>query len=356
MITENVKVKINAQTLNHLIGKYIFFQLLQGVRFLLLYPLLDLIKGNWKKARQASPPLLQEISHQDNPTKKFASMSAWLTTNHGLYLQAIVASSNNPLGLLQVMQKQLENAEGKHIQLWFEPSVKLNYNLFGPEAVEKLNRNLEIPLYESRKFHYLLISPFSFSPSISQRIQIVSYRTENSDAFLQFVIAQRGKVYAETEELDIADFALNELNQKYQRVGLSRKRKALLAYDSSLQEILGIAILYRGPLGINLSCLENKIDLLLSPQLSPLQGRGVLRALIQASQKYYLDFPFPYLPVITERQERDLLLQIDPKISEKEYFRSSVLGGEHSIQALQHYRVLLKKKENLLRKRLSREK
>jgi len=54
---------------------------------------------------------------------------------------------------------------------------------------------------------------------------------------------------------------------------------------------------YRGPLGLNLSFLENRCDLLVDPDLSASRIARIVPALMRFASEYYQDFAPGFIPV-----------------------------------------------------------
>lgn len=346
--------KVNSQSWEPLKEKFIQHKLLHGERLRFLNPLFQRIGKSWNRAMESKNKLLREVSCQDEEKGEWASMSTWKTTNDGIYGQAIVSSSNNPLGLLKVMREQLSHLEGNHFQLWYEPTVKLNYNLFGPKMVKKLNEEIvgeKVCGFHS--IHYLQVNPLDFS-SPSAGIRVIPLHSLLKDEFLRFVTKQRGEVYVKTEELDIEDISLSKLDKLYQNEGMRRTRIVLLAYSIYSSKILGAAIIYRGPIGLNLSLLENKVDLMIAPEVSErTHQEEVMTSLLHAAGQYYIDFPSPTISVTTEKRERDILCQLGSIEHEKIYCRSSVIGGDVSKGVYDYYQKELATKERRFQKRLA---
>jgi hypothetical protein len=119
--------------------------------------------------------------------------------------------------------------------------------------------------------------------------------------------AVRGTVYCHAEELDADDLQLDGVDQLYARVGLRRYRRMWLAKLPGHEVPVGAAVAYRGPLGFNLSFLENRCDLLISPALTDAQVEAVARHLVIRASVAYADFEPGSIPVATtDRAARTL--------------------------------------------------
>jgi hypothetical protein len=63
---------------------------------------------------------------------------------------------------------------------------------------------------------------------------------------------------------------------------------------------VGAAIVYRGPLGVNFSFIENRCDLLLHPTLPESDVHTVVSSLLKAATTAYEDFELNEIPVIAD--------------------------------------------------------
>ena len=118
----------------------------------------------------------------------------------------------------------------------------------------------------------------------------------------------RGRPFVVAEDLDGDDVGLQEVDSLYATVGLRRYRRVWLARTPGSDRLAGAALAYRGPLGLNLSFLENRCDLLLDPDLNPLQTATVARALAGAAAVAYTDFPLARTPTTTDARTAALLV------------------------------------------------
>jgi hypothetical protein len=61
-------------------------------------------------------------------------------------------------------------------------------------------------------------------------------------------------------------------------------------------------LVYRGPLGLNFSFLENRADLLVHPELSDEQREDVVAALLKVCTVAYIDFSPGFIPIVSSTQ------------------------------------------------------
>jgi len=69
-------------------------------------------------------------------------------------------------------------------------------------------------------------------------------------------------------------------------------------------------MVYRGPLGVNFSYLENRCDLLLHPTLPESEVSEVASSLLSASSAAYKDFELDEIPVIAEEMATHVLFKL----------------------------------------------
>jgi hypothetical protein len=148
--------------------------------------------------------------------------------------------------------------------------------------------------------HAYFSLPRRFSlPSVGG-IRTVAYNSSHKGALCAIASAARGHVYVAAEELT-RDVEFEAVDELYRRVGLRRTRHVWLAYRGNKDEPVGAAIVYRGPLGLNFSYLENRCDVLLHPNLPDSEALGVVSSLLKASSVAYRDFELDVIPVITDQ-------------------------------------------------------
>jgi hypothetical protein len=67
-----------------------------------------------------------------------------------------------------------------------------------------------------------------------------------------------------------------------------------------MDEAVGAALAYRGPLGLNFSFIENRCDLLLHPRLPEADAAEVATRLLQSAAAAYADFELDEIPVVAD--------------------------------------------------------
>jgi hypothetical protein len=97
----------------------------------------------------------------------------------------------------------------------------------------------------------------------------------------RFVANVLGQIYSTSEDF-LSDPFLDGLCKEYEVIGLSRHR-SLIVYRSVHGDLLGVAVVHTGPIGINFSQLENRIDLILRGGLSLNERMQVATQLLASS-------------------------------------------------------------------------
>src|SRR5207244_3223080 len=208
-----------------------------------------------------------------------ASLTLWRTTHKGWMSQHLV-SEDNPLASRAVMLAAA--AEGilkgvdESAQNWFRPENRFPVRVFG-SMVQTIGESLS-----SVRRHAFFALPKMLSLPAEKRIRVVPYNSSHQHALLEIAAAARGSIYIGAEELE-HDVEFKAVDELYRRVGLRRTRHVWLAYRAHKEEVVGAAIAYRGPLGVNFSYLENRCDLLLQPSLPEVEVAEAAAALLTAS-------------------------------------------------------------------------
>jgi hypothetical protein len=275
-------------------------------------PFLPQILDNWRRALQGGEELLRVITYEDRAAGRWGSTSLWRTTGGGFQPQHLV-SINGPAASRAVILAAQASCirEGLHSQqCWFSPDNRFAAKVFGsmPDAIGEREASLN-------DWSYVAVSP-EMLPGLAPdgRAQVVRCREGVGSGLHDLAVRARGRVYAEAEELGSDDIELLGVNERYQRVGLTRLRTVWLGFSPGNDQAAGAALAYRGPLGINLSLLENRCDLLLNPDLADEEVPPVVAALLGAASQAYLDFAPGFLPVTADRRAAAVLARAGARL------------------------------------------
>src|SRR2546425_5279266 len=271
-------VQVNALSVDEIFALYECTGFLYPDKAARLFPHLSQVRENWRRMLSAGESLLYVLTAGDKKHGR-ASLAVWRTTQNGWMSQHLV-SENNPYASRAVMlaaaAASIRRGRDLSAQNWFRPENRFPARVFG-SMVQTIGESLS-----SVQRHAYFALPRRLSLPTEKRIRVVPYSTSHQDALLEIAAAARGSIYITAEELE-QDVEFNAVDELYRRVGLRRTRHVWLAYRAHKEEVVGSAIAYRGPLGVNFSYLENRCDLLLHPTLPEAEVSEAAAALLTAS-------------------------------------------------------------------------
>ncbi len=258
-----------------------------------LLPHMNRVKENWRRMLQAEESLLYILTAGDR-AKGRAALAVWRTTRHGWTYQHLV-SENNPYASRAVMlaaeAESILKGSDESAQNWYRPENRFPARVFG-----SMTQSIGGSLSSSQRHAYFAL-PRKFSPVAEGGVRLIPYEPSRNRDLCALASQTRGHVYVAAEEL-MGDVPFKALDGLYRRVGLRRTRHVWLAYRKGKEELMGAAIAYRGPLGLNFSYLENRCDLLLPSYLSTAEIESTSSALLNAATTAYENFELDEIPVI----------------------------------------------------------
>jgi len=254
-----------------------------------LAPVWSHVEDTWRRSIAATdaPPIHVVLGHGDPASGHCSSLSLWRTTHGRIHSQHMV-SCGDPLGtanLLMAAQDHLWFAGSLAVENWFRANNRLPMRLFascidavGPDHGCMMPRQLvRVPRVQA-----------AYSDSgVSLHDVMHTECTEASDALERLA----GRVVAASEDLRAGDVGLEHLDGLYQARGLQRRRRVMIAKDGVSGRILGIALAYRGPLGLSFSFLENRCDLYVTPTVEPDARMAIAMAIVHELDAWYADLP-----------------------------------------------------------------
>jgi hypothetical protein len=262
-----------------------------------LLPHLDRVKENWRSMLRADESLLYVLTAGD-PKRGRAALAVWRSARHGWTYQHLV-SENNPYASRAVMlaaeAESILKGSDESAQNWFRPENRFPARVFG-SMIQSIGGSLS-----SSQKHAYFVLPRKASLASDPEFRVIPYEASRNRDLCAIALGARGHVYVAAEEL-AGDVPFKGLDGLYRRVGLRRTRQAFMAYRKGKEHLVGAAIVYRGPLGLNFSYLENRCDLLLSANLSAAETDRVASSLLGAAVTAYGDFELDEIPVITSEQ------------------------------------------------------
>jgi len=298
-------VRVNALSVNEIFALYERTGFLYPDKAARLFPHMSQVRENWRRMLSAGEALLYVLTAGDKK-KGLASLAVWRTTENGWMSQHLV-SENNPYASRAVMlaaaAASIRKGQDLSAQNWFRPENRFPARVFG-SMVQTIGESLS-----SVQRHSYFALPKTLSLPKEKRIRVVPYDASRQEELLEICAAARGSIYIAAEELE-RDVEFSAVNELYSRVGLRRTRNVWLAYSANKEEPVGAAIVYRGPLGVNFSYLENRCDLLLHPTLPEGEVSAAAAALLSASAEAYKDFELEEIPVIAEEMATHVLYKL----------------------------------------------
>ena len=298
-------VQVNALSVNEIFALYERTGFLYPEKAARLLPHLGQVRENWRRMLRGGDSLLYVLTAGDKK-RGLASIAVWRTTHFGWTSQHLV-SENNPVASRAVMlagtaASILKGVDESH-QNWFRPENRFPSRVFG-SMVQTIGQSLA-----SVQRHMYFALPRQSSLPSAGRVRIVPYDPSHEEALSLIATVARGSIYTTAEQL-ATDTELTAVDELYREVGLRRTRRVWLAYREYKDEPIGAAVVYRGPLGLNFSYIENRCDLLLHPTLPEADVVDVVASLLRASASAYEDFELDAIPVIAEEIAAPALLQL----------------------------------------------
>src|SRR5947209_17402973 len=288
-------VQVNALSVDEIFALYERTGFLYPDKAARLFPHLPQVRENWRRMLSAGESLLYVLTSGDK-IRGQASLAVWRTTQNGWMSQHLV-SENNPYASRAVMlaaaAASIRRGSDRSAQNWFRPENRFPARVFG-SMVQTIGESLS-----SVQRHAYFALPRRLSLPTEKRIRVVPYSSSHQEALLEIAAAARGSIYITAEELE-RDVEFSAVDELYRGVGLRRTRHVWLAYRAHKEEVVGAAIAYRGPLGVNFSYLENRCDLLLHPTLPEAEVSEAAAALLTASAEAYRDFDLEEIPALAE--------------------------------------------------------
>jgi hypothetical protein len=269
-----------------------------------LVPYWGLVKDNWSRALASPDGLVSFVSYEGG-AGQWAVVGNWRTTDRGWARQHLVSTDPRSARqvLLAALGQDIHAPEHHSNQLWYQPSKRMPQEVFG--AIQARCGRDQAAVHAYSYLALPLSQPLPGPGGVSVR-QLPSRR---SAALAELVRSARGQVYLSAEGLDGEDLNLEGLDDLYRRAGLRRYRRAYVAEIDGWPELAGALIVYRGPLGLNFSFLENRAEVMTAPGLPDWQAALVATALVTAARPAYADFEPGYVPVVAADREVAPLLE-----------------------------------------------
>ena len=303
--SEELGFKINEISVDELFDKYKENGFIYPEKMVKLAPYFEKIKKNWKKLLLKNQSLLSIYTYENPTTHHWASVCSW-KENQELWCCQHLSSNGNPVGsravLLGMQKGFIDNAptqQCNYVQNWFRPNNKYATKVFG--TLQNTVNNTISCIFEHC---YLAVSLQSSLPK-EQDIIIKEYEPTHLEELINFLTIHRHQIFVESGGFKSDNIQLEKTNNLYQSVDLFKKRYILLAFSKS--QLVGVAIAYRSPIGLNFSFLENRCELIINKNLKSDLSQKICTSLLSSARCYYTTFEAPYIPVITDNHNAILL-------------------------------------------------
>lgn len=313
--------EVNSLSVDQLFRLYSELGFLYPAKVERLKPFWSEVQDNWKKALRGGELILYVVSCElDNGAH--ASIASWRSTWQGWNTQHMV--SNHPRASIAVLSStqavRISQQQDHSHQCWFQRKNRFANSVFGSSAAALGPSASWIGDYS-----YFQV-PLESLRTIAEdtKVTIREASIQDADTVYSFACQHRSIVYASAEELQENDLQLQRVDDLYRLVGLRRYRRVLIAEMAN--ELVAIAIIYRGPLGLSFSFLENRCDIVARPFTTKAARELILSQVLRSAGQFYGDLALNAIPVIVDAQYRDCDV-LDNSMFVRDYAQSIWLKG-----------------------------
>lgn len=277
-------------------------QLYRGVGFLYpeklerLKPHWDRIMASWQASLTAPDcdRMHRIVAVRDDAGRLSAAISVWLNTARGLHSQHLV-SRGRALDSRRVLLACQSGAISTGLasgQNWFRTENRFPARVFG--SIGESLRDDQCAMSD----HQLVAVPKALAHDWARRSKS-AWCAPSAEHVAEVAAQRHGRPWTESEEIVGDDPELQAFDLFCQRSGIRRTRRffAVAGMESD-----GIAIAYRGSLGLSFSFLENRCELVIGRDVSIEAAAVVAEALTGAAAAEYEDSPLPWLLVSTDER------------------------------------------------------
>ena len=191
-------------------------------------PFMPLIERNWQAARRAEKEILWTLMFNNPEIRSMGSVTFWRSTKNDWVAQHLTSSGYPSAVLAMVLTAQVEGMEKgcRSIQNWFQPSNKYAAKVFGSIVNTVGDKYSAV-----QSFDYFEIGPKSIKKNTKiKNFAIKKCVNQKPSGIYNFAKKVRGDIYALAENLDNEDIELKDVDNLYQKYGLSRKRHIWMAF------------------------------------------------------------------------------------------------------------------------------
>ncbi|MEM7201733.1 MAG: hypothetical protein AAF628_15805 [Planctomycetota bacterium] len=238
-----------------------------------LAPLWDRIKATWVAAM--TQPDLMSVATWGPLNGPRAATGMRLRIGHG-YGGQHWAAGESPTGTMALTLAVLAGASTRQratgFQIWYRPQNRMPARVFGGAARSAGARGAE-------RQQCLLMVPRPLTRT--NGIEVARWTPGHRPEVTAFAQSEAGKVWTTVSELDTSDAEWAASDRLWARVGLRYWRRVFVARRQGAS--CGLAIVHRGPVGLNFSLLENRAELVLARDAPPTVRSATAAALIEAA-------------------------------------------------------------------------
>jgi hypothetical protein len=274
-------------------------------KYRLLKPHIDTILRNWQRALNSSSELMFLVRRR-NGNSGGSSVASFRSNLQNWNTQHLV-STNDPFGSIAVMlatcaERALNHTDSSH-QFWYRPENRFPNRVFGNmiQHVGSDASSIDEYAYCTLRVHE--------STDNAQARNLYSVEKISDFAGAEYIRKLRGPVFSLAEGFQEQDITLDRTDQLYREAGLKRQRFVYTVFRNRDSAPVGYCAAYRGPLGLNLSFLENRSDISVDPSLDADEVECIVTACVQQLRACYHDYEATWIPV--------LLRPSDMKITER---------------------------------------
>ncbi|MEE8388542.1 MAG: hypothetical protein V3R65_08195 [Acidiferrobacterales bacterium] len=292
----------NTISVEELFERYNELGFLYPAKQLELDQIWDKVRHNWAQAYKLGGDILRVYTYR-SPNGEFATTTLWRSGQDGWTAEHLVA--NDPVAaMIMTLGVSCDGiSDGiKYVESWYRPTNPYPNRLYSRAA-----RYIGSSHSSIRVYNYLAVNPNNLKKHLTTKF-ISEEVTTGSPELFELACETRGHIYATGEGLANSDISLSALHKLFQTVGLTRQRKVVLLYRPVEDVPVGAAIAYRGPLGFNLSLIENRCDILLGHGLTNDEILPAIATLVDGVRDRYEGFPPGYIPVIGDNKVQDAVL------------------------------------------------
>lgn len=307
---KSINAKVNSVGPGEIFWQYVKSGFLYANKKKKMNPYLEQVEDNWTRAMSLGEEIFWVATVSDKDTKSWASICNWRTTLTGWVSQHLVSSGNAALPLMLMLATQRKVIDESPLmryesfQNWYRPTNKYANKVFG-----SLAKSIEPSARDQIEYRYYTI-PQRLLQSFPDEVSVHTVRCTSNDKYLAEIFNNVfTKEHIKAEELDVVDFELNALDEIYRKVGLSRRREIWVCFDKKQNVPMGFAIVYRAPIGLNFSMLENRAEVHLCARVDVNKAQEICASILKSIQHSYSDFVAPFIPVVA-RGETALALEL----------------------------------------------